>query len=159
MKSSSCYGCIFEKVERCPIYVDINGCYEVIDKPGPYVERLKAMLQYNIDRNNINRIYQLRKEIEIIENGMYGDWEQAYKEDKKRGSGGGNSESDANAKTSLKQKMKDNRPVECKLTASEREEIKEATKKFEEEHGALPKLSRAMVTRNKKDSYTGEKIE
>ena len=75
----------------------------------------------------------------------------AWLEDKHRGSKGGSSDSDSNSRASLKQKMKDNRPVECKLSASKREEIKAATEEWEAENGRLPRLSRSILSRGKEE--------
>lgn len=74
----------------------------------------------------------------------------AWNEDRHRGSKGGSSEPDSNSRAGIKQRMKDNRPIECKLTKSEREEIKAATEEWEAENGKLPKLSRSILSRNKK---------
>lgn len=75
----------------------------------------------------------------------------AYLEDKHRGSKGGSSDSDSNSRASIKQKMKDNRPVECKLSASKREEIKAAMEEWEAENGRLPRLSRSILSRGTKE--------
>lgn len=75
----------------------------------------------------------------------------AYKEDLHKGSKGGSSDSDSNSRASLKQKMKDNRPTECKLTQSQREEIKTAIEEWEAKHGKLPRLSRSPLSRGTKE--------
>ena len=75
---------------------------------------------------------------------------EAYNSDKHRGSKGGSSESDSNRRTNIKQRMKDNRAQECKLTKSQREEIKTLTEQWEAENGKLPKLSRSMLSRGEK---------
>lgn len=71
----------------------------------------------------------------------------AYNEDIRRGSKGGSSESDSNNRASIKQKMKDNRPIETKWNSEEREQIKTLTEEFEAEHGKLPRLSRSPLSR------------
>lgn len=85
---------------------------------------------------------------------------KAYEEDLRRGSRGSNSESDANNKTSMKQKMKDNRALETKQTEADRKAYKEALDKFQEEKGVvLDKLQpNDGLTRSNIDSYTGEEI-
>ena len=75
----------------------------------------------------------------------------AYNEDMHRGSRGGSSESDSNKRAGLKQMMKDNRPQACKWTHAQRQEIKELTEEWEAEHGKLPKLSRSMLSKGKKE--------
>lgn len=87
--------------------------------------------------------------------GKYSGWMSCYIADTHRGSGGGQSESDANAKTSMKQKMKDNRPVDVKPTRAQLEEYKEELRKWEENHEKLERLSRTSMSHRKKDSYTG----
>ena len=74
----------------------------------------------------------------------------AYQEDLHRGTKGGSSDSDSNSRASLKQKMKDNRPVDCKWNSEEREKIKALTEEFEKEHGKLPRLSRGALSRGEK---------
>lgn len=71
--------------------------------------------------------------------------------DQHRGTKGGSSESDSNGRAGLKQKLKDNRPVECKWNSAQREEIKTLTEEWEAEHGKLPKLPRSMLSRGTKD--------
>ena len=77
--------------------------------------------------------------------------------DQHRGTKGGSSESDSNGRAGLKQKMKDNRPVECKWNSAQREEIKTLTEQWEAEHGKLPKLSRSMLSRGTKKDKKDQK--
>lgn len=82
----------------------------------------------------------------------------AYYADTHRGSKrGGSSESDSNARASIKQAMKDNRSQECKWTHSEKEKIKTLTEEWEAEHGKLPKLPRSMLSRGTKKEEKKEK--
>lgn len=98
------------------------------------------MVKYNLDR------------------GKYSGWMSCYIADQHRGTGGGQSESDANAKTSMKQKMKDNRPVGVKPTKAQLQEYREELQKWEEEHEKLERLSRTSMSHRKEDSYTGVPI-
>lgn len=90
--------------------------------------------------------YELDKSIKrieaILDQEEDKDIKSAYFSDIRRGKKGGSSESDSNRRTGLKQLMKDNRPVECKPTSQEREDLKQALQEWEDEHGKLPKLSR-----------------
>lgn len=131
-----------------------------------YLNGLLDMLTYN--KKNPNTVAELNVEIKEFrkrhnlqkyrkERGPLVGLSEAYWEDTHRGDRGGQSENEVNA--GAKQKMKDNRPQECKLNKAEKQEIYDTTKEWEEEHGKLEKLSRSPLTRNKVDSYTGEKIE
>jgi hypothetical protein len=80
----------------------------------------------------------------------------AYNDSLHRGSRGGSSESDSNNRASIKQKMKDNRPTECKWNSEEREQIKTLTEEFEAEHGKLPRLSRSPLSRTPKKKPSEE---
>lgn len=86
-------------------------------------------------------------------------WMACYVEDLHRGSGGGQSESDSNRKTGLKQLMKDNRPVGIKPTQAQLEEYKEALAEFEEAVGEkMEKLGRSQLSHSRIDSYLGTPI-
>lgn len=86
-------------------------------------------------------------------------WMACYVEDLHRGSGGGQSESDSNRKTGLKQLMKDNRPVGIKPTQAQLEEYKEALSEFEEAVGEkMEKLGRSQLSHSRIDSYLGTPI-
>lgn len=158
------YQCCILKVFECPA-----NCKAGIYTPEKYIEMLEEMLAYNEKNNNTCGV--LRKEIRTLRE-QYGIYyeintkdinkslvglSRAYYEDTHRGERGGNSEGNSNP-AGMKQKMKDNRPVVCKMNKQQREEIKEATQEFESQHGKLEKLSRSPLSRNKKDSYTGDDI-
>ena len=114
----------------------------------------------NSDKSKNQVIKGLRKELKYIKEYYNKSIKEAYREDKNRGTKGGNSESDSNNKTSLKQKMKDNRSLETKLSKEEQAKINKATQEWEEENGKLPRLRPDDgFTRNNVDSYTGEIIE
>lgn len=127
---------------------------------------IDEMIQYNLRKgasaHSLARLRQEKKDLLRIHKGLkeerFREWYEVYMEDKRRGEGGGASESDANARTSLKQLMKDNRAQRTKLTQQEREDYFNELKAFEEEFGALPRLSRSMLSTSKVDSYTGEEI-
>ena len=97
--------------------------------------------------------YQVKR---AIQEGKMEGWMSCYLEDLHRGSGGGQSESDSNRKTGLKQLMKDNRSVGVKPTKAQQEEYKEALHQFEEEVGEkMEKLGRTSMSHSKVNSYTG----
>ena len=123
------------------------------------VIKLLEGLKANCKSSN-NTAESLKKDITALKRVYEKELKEAYIEDTHRGTKGSNSESDANKKTSMKQKMKDNRPIECKTTVQGMMEYKEALQKFEEEKGIkLDKLQpNDGLTRNKIDSYTGEEI-
>lgn len=106
------------------------------------VYRSEEAAYYRTKMQEIKRILSAEENKQI---------QAAWLEDKHRGSKGGSSDSDSNSRASLKQKMKDNRPVECKLSASKREEIKAATEEWEAENGRLPRLSRSLLSRGTKE--------
>lgn len=154
--------CKVLKVNSCP-----EECFARVTNPKVMLDRMEEMLQYN--RNNPQSCAEIRKDIQRLRGEFdlpepeekvgspYSGLSQVYWEDVNRGSGGGSSEGNSN-EASLKQKMKDNRPIECKPNSVQRKEVKEATEEWEKEHGKLPKLSRSPLSRNKKDSYTGEDL-
>jgi hypothetical protein len=155
--------CLALTVKACP-----EKCSARITDPIKYLDLLQDLLTYNSDNLNTSaslkrRItehrnkYKLGGEENVKESGSMAGLAEAYWEDTHRGERGGQSEGNANP-AGAKQKMKDNRPQECKLTKAEKQEIYETTKKFEEEHGKLDKLGRSLLSRTKVDSYTGEEI-
>lgn len=119
------------------------------------MEGLKA----NCKANN-NTADAITRDLKALKKIHEKEIKEAYIEDIHRGTKGSNSESDANNKTSMKQKMKDNRILETKQNSDERTEYIEAVKKFQEENNiVLDKLQpNDGLTRNKIDSYTGEEI-
>jgi hypothetical protein len=158
--------CLVLTVRGCP-----ENCSAKITDPQKYIERLEEMLNYNAKNGHScatlrARIAGIRKKYNIPdpedvgikrELGAYAGLAEAYWQDTHRGEKGSHSEGNVN-NAAIKAKMKDNRPQECKLNSDAKQEIYEATKKFEEEHGKLDKLSRSLMTRSKIDSYTGEEI-
>jgi len=147
--------------DECSIRFGVKcRCSSFVDDPEVILKELDDMLIYN--KENSKTVAALRKERrELIQkyNLRPDNIQDVYEEDKRRGSGGGHSEGDtSNSAASMKQKMKDNRPVETKNTAAQRAAIKEATKEWEEENGRLPKLARSSMGRSKTDTYTGEPL-
>ena len=158
-----CYGCFKLRGNRCLAFTEKPAnCWAKVTDAKIYLKELDDLIELNT--GNSNFLVKLRREREAFmkEYGLVvtnSSWYEVYLEDRRRGCGGGSSEQDSNNKTSLKQKMKDNRPVECKESiAQNREQVKEELEKFEEEHGKLEKLSRSPVSRSKIDSYTGTKV-
>lgn len=158
-----CYGCFKLRGRSCLVFTEKPAnCWAKVTDAKVYLKELDDLIELN--KGNSNSLVKLRREREAFmeEYGLVvtnSSWYESYLEDRRRGCRGGSSEQDSNNKTSLKQKMKDNRPVECKESvAQNREQVKKELEKFEEEHGKLEKLSRSSVSRSKIDSYTGTKI-
>lgn len=158
--------------KKCKVLVNDEcdeNCSAKITDPLKYMAMLEDILLYSKDNSqscadirkqmkDIIKRYNLQEPEEKIELSAFKDWRKVYNEELHRGDRGGSSDKDANSATSMKQKMKDNRPPECKMTKSERQKIKEELEKWEAKHGKLEKLSRSPLTRTKIDSYTGEEI-
>ena len=105
------------------------------------LSELERILEYNIEKGaSSHTLAQIRKDIEAKQKQVM-DWHQVYLEEMRRGTGGGASESDDNARTSMKQLMKDNRAQATKLTEAERKEYLETLREWEEVNGRLERLS------------------
>lgn len=162
-----------EACKKCARLIEGNcvTCVEYKNPCGYYtssqqkvIKEFEDMIHYHKNHNpegNRNGIIRsLQRELKDIKDFYNNDIKGAYLEDKARGSKGSKSESDANNKTSMKQKMKDNRCLETKLNREQQKEIIEATKKWEEENGQLPRLRPDDgFTRTNVDSYTGDIID
>ena len=157
---------------RCQALTGIKkcdpDCFARVEDP---IIKLRYLFDiYQKSKNHNNRwkikkeIYDFMKEHDLgsqnpfHDSSKYFGWYRCYVEDLKRGEKGGGASQKANT-TGLKQRMKDNRPIECKNTVADREAYTQAIQEFEEEHGKLPKLSRYSLSKSKVDSYTGEPIE
>lgn len=134
LKSNGPNHCTVFTYSQCP-----ENCKARVTDKNEYIRTLQQMLDYN--KGNSQTAAELRKEIKRLERRQGGneDWMEVYLEDRRRGSGGGGSDKE---KCPNKPRIRDNRPVECKWSSAEREEIKEKTKEWEEENGKLEKLSR-----------------
>lgn len=173
MMDKNCFNC--SPGGKSCLALTVRGCPEKcparITDPHKYIEKLEEMLSYNLKNNQScatirARIAGIRAKYKIPEpedigikreSGKYEGLSELYWAETHRGEKGSHSEGNVNNQA-IKAKMKDNRPQECKLNKGEKQEIYEATKKFEEENGKLEKLSRSLMTRSKVDSYTGEEI-
>lgn len=124
--------------EECPARIgSLNQLFELYREMAYHLPRREAAYYWGqVKRIKESIVKEQDKQIRI-----------AYNESLHRGSRGGSSESDSNNRASIKQKMKDNRPVECKWNSEEREQIKTLTEEFEAEHGKLPRLSRSPLSR------------
>lgn len=131
----------------------IINCSSFTSDRGEVIKTLKSLKEKC--KNTKNSAEALARDIKALERVYALELRDAYYEDTHRGSKGSNSESDSNNKTSLKQKMKDNRALETKPNSKERSEYYEALKNFEEEKGVkLDKLQpNDGITRRKVDSY------
>lgn len=156
--------CLYDpKKKRC--ILDVICCPEDCsfreEDPRKRIDQLQKICDRAKSPNLKNELQrEIRSLWQRFAVGMeYAGWMEGYYADQRRGSGGGHSEGDtSNSAASLKQKLKDNRPIECKQTQAQREEYKEELKNWEETHEQLPKLSKMPFSRNKVDSYTGEPI-
>ena len=142
--------------KKCP-----SSCAFKCTDAEAYVNNLRDLLRVNINNSTLRaqlkrRIREVCKQYNLKPDDK--QWKEVYYQEVHRGKRGGSSEKDTNAATSRKQKMKDNRPQECKLTVAQREELKLKTAGWESENGKLERLSRSPLSRRKKDSYTGEDI-
>lgn len=151
------------KEGRCMAYTRAEcswGCPARISNIDQKINLLHCLLARSQSKKDIRKMteeledaYQVKR---AIQEGKMEGWMSCYLEDLHRGSGGGQSESDSNRKTSLKQLMKDNRPVGVKPTKAQTEEYKEALHQFEEEIGEkMEKLGRTSLSHSKVNSYTG----
>lgn len=127
--------------------------YNKLEQFEQHFKLLDDLMAYEGNAVNKKAVAKLRKErkqltelhTKYMENkGIGYGWAKAYSEDKRRGEGGGASESDANARTGLKQLMKDNRSVATKGTQESRDKYKEELQQWEEKNGQLPRLSRRV---------------
>jgi hypothetical protein len=122
------------------------------------IQELDEMIDYNLMKGNTSQIGNLKTERRRLVHKWNNQVNQAYLEDKHRGSGGGGNKNEGSRQ--VKQLMKDNRDWEVKiLNKQEQKEYKHTLTKFEEENGALPKLKPDDgITRSKVDSYTGDEL-
>lgn len=140
--------------ENCPARIaDVDSKIDLL-------KCLLAKAQSKKDRRKLEEELEAAQLVkEAIKAKKLEGWMSCYLEDLHRGEKGGASESDSNRKTSMKQLMKDNRPVGVKPTKAQQEEYKEALHEFEEQVGEkMEKLSRTSLSHSKVNSYTGEPI-
>jgi len=131
-------------------------------------DRLKELrdleLYYRNKGQNGNKTYvTIKKQIKELKSQVSKEdadhIKEALLEDKRRGEPGGGEKQKGNT-TGIKQRMKDNRPQDNKLTREQREAYQEAVNEFEEKHGKLPqhKSIGYGINRSNIDSYTGDEI-
>lgn len=148
--------CMAYKEARC-----YEGCSARISRIEDKISLLECLLKGSskkLARGLQEELAEARAVQKAIQEKKYEGWMSCYLEDIHRGERGGQSEQDANNRTSLKQKMKDNRSVDVKPTQAQKAEYKEAVKAWEEEHGKLERLGRTGMSHSKVDSYTGVPI-
>ena len=150
---------------RCLAYSGVEcseNCSARIKTIEEKIALLNCLLKGAASKKEIRKLKQELMTARMVkynlDGGKYSGWMSCYIADQHRGTGGGQSESDANAKTSMKQKMKDNRPVGVKPTKAQLQEYKEELQKWEAEHEKLERLSRTSMSHRKEDSYTGVPI-
>lgn len=146
----------FNEAECCP---ECSARIKTVDEKINLLICLLVRAQAKKDKRRLEEELEAAWEVKRAqEAGKLKDWMSCYLEDLHRGERGGASESDSNRKTSLKQLMKDNRPVGVKPNKAQQGEYKQALAEFEEEHGKLEKLGRTSLSHAKRDSYTGVPI-
>lgn len=143
----------FNVAECCP---ECSARIKTVDEKINLLTCLLVRAQAKKDKRKLEEELDAARKVKAAqEEGKLEGWMSCYLEDLHRGSGGGQSESDSNRKTSLKQLMKDNRPVDVKPNKAQQQEYKKALQEFEEEHGKLEKLGRTSLSHSKVNSYTG----
>ena len=147
----------FNEAECCP---ECSARIKTVDEKINLLICLLVRAQAKKDKRKLEEELETAREVKRAqEAGKLKDWMGCYLEDLHRGSGGGQSESDSNRKTSLKQLMKDNRPVDVKPNKAQQQEYKQALAEFEEQVGEkMEKLGRTSISHAKRDSYTGVPI-
>lgn len=147
----------FNVAECCP---ECSARIKTVDEKINLLTCLLVRAQAKKDKRRLEEELEAAREVKRAqEAGKLKDWMGCYLEDLHRGSGGGQSESDSNRKTSLKQLMKDNRPVDVKPNKAQQQEYKQALAEFEEQVGEkMEKLGRTSISHAKRDSYTGVPI-
>lgn len=156
-----CFQCARRVHRECSAFLSFQKteCSARTTDKGKIILELQEMLEYNILKDNKVMVQKLKRELKALTTIRELDIKQVYKEELKRGSRGGQSESDSNAKTGRKQLLKDNRALETKTTQKDREDYMEAVKDWEEKNGKLDKLRPDDgVSKSKVDSYTGAEI-
>ena len=154
-----------DKAGECLAYnkgVCSPNCPARIANAEEKIKLLKCLLakaQAKKDRRKLEEELEVAQKVQnAIREGKFEGWMSCYLEDLHRGSGGGQSESDSNRKTGLKQLMKDNRAIETKPSKEQQAQYKEALQEFEDKHGKLEKLGRTSLSHSKINSYTGVPI-
>lgn len=143
----------FNEAECCP---ECSARIRTVDEKINLLTCLLVRAQAKKDKRRLEEELDDARRVKAAqEEGKLEGWMSCYLEDLHRGEKGGQSESDSNRKTGLKQLMKDNRAIETKPTKEQQAEYKKALQEFEEEHGKLEKLGRTSLSHSKVNSYTG----
>lgn len=143
----------FNVAECCP---DCSARIKTVDEKINLLTCLLVRAQAKKDKRRLEEELDAARKVKAAQDdGKLEGWMSCYLEDLHRGERGGASESDSNRKTSLKQLMKDNRPVDVKPNKVQQEEYKQALAEFEERMGEkMEKLGRTSMSHSKIDSYT-----
>lgn len=146
--------CLAFNVAECR--PDCSARIKTVDEKINLLTCLLVRAQAKKDKRRLEEELEAAREVKKAqEAGKLKDWMSCYLDDLHRGEKGGASESDSNRKTSLKQLMKDNRPVDVKPNKVQQEEYKQALAEFEERMGEkMEKLGRTSMSHSKIDSYT-----
>lgn len=139
--------------ENCPARI------VTVEQKIDILTSMLSIAQAKKDKRQLENELKLARAVKASKsNGKYSGWMSCYLEDVRRGERGGASEGDANKSTSMKQLMKDNRPVDVKPNRAMNEQYRAALEEWEKENGPLDRLSRTGMGQSKIDSYTGNPI-
>lgn len=133
-----------------------DNCPSKCTNPSQIIRENEQLIVKNI--KNTQYTAECRRIIKRMKAIIYKEIYSAYQEDVNRGSGGGGSKNNKNSNAAIKQKMKDNRPLECKQTKGEIEHYKEELNEWQEEKGEKLDIHKSIgygMSRSNVDSYTG----
>lgn len=156
--SINCKGCLrIDDGGKCQAYKTAyaKDCPSKCTNPSQILRENEQILL----RNGANTVVlaECKRTMKRMKNLIYKGLASAYSEDVNRGSGGGGSKNNKNSNAAIKQKMKDNRPIDCKPTKEEVYNYSEELKKWQEEHGEKLDIHKSIgygMNRSKIDSYT-----
>ena len=156
----NCKGCLrVDRItKRCYAFKTpyIEGCPSKCENPSQIIKENNQILARNL--NNYVIATECQRIIKDMKKLIYQGLQAAYAEDMNRGSGGGGSKNNKNSGAALKQKMKDNRPIDCKPTRGEINQYSEELKEWQEENDEKLDIHKSIgygMSRSKVDSYTG----
>lgn len=143
--------CMAYSVECCS-----KDCQARIATPQGLKQLLSSLDEETLSRNAKQRHKRLIIALDsMLESEVNKDIMACWYAEQKKGKRGGGG--DPGPKTS--ERKKDNRDLETKWTDTERQEIHDLTKQWEEDNNhKLPRLGYSSMSRSKVDSYTGEEI-
>lgn len=157
---SECEGCLRMHLGRCDAFTVTykSNCPSKCVDPYKMIREINAMMKVNA--SNLVILPGLRERLDIVQKHIEKDINSVYMEDQHRGGKGGGSKEGSNA-AAAKAKMKDNRPLECKQTKTERDGYYNELNEWQEGNGKLEvhKTVGYGMNRTKVDSYTGQEMD